>query len=402
MRAPRAALPSTYTSFFISNEGEARRGDDASFRAMSTPTFVARGIGGVEDLRAHLRDDRVLFGVLRFCFGRGTFARWKSVFVHFNGAETNVVRRGRANAMKHQLEETMGPCSVSVTFGAREECDTDGIVERLARVVSADGQQLQRGETPTDFVEKVTSMKADIAAQLVDAKRMLEENRASASRGTGKMRRLTLKEMGQDMSLRAASKAVRAESGPFNWYALRPDANGGSSVANAGTGSLDELTRWLPTDEVMFGLLRVGFGKGALRRVKHVFVHWSPENVNPLKRGQLNAHEEAIRRLVGSVNISHFATTLDELEPGALISKIKDKVIVDGEAADNVDDLYSLEAYMVSCEEETEILKKEMPEALEQESNSSSETEEKEPTFQEALDSVRSKSQPYNWMLCAL
>jgi len=75
---------------------------------------------------------------------------------------------------------------------------------------------------------------------------------------------------------------------------------------------------------------------------------------------------------------------------------------VDGEAADNVDDLYSLEAYMVSCEEETEILKKEMPEALEQESNSSSETEEKEPTFQEALDSVRSKSQPYNWMLCAL
>ena len=44
---------------------------------------------------------------------------------------------------------------------------------------------------------------------------------------------------------------------------------------------------------------------------------------------------------------------------------------------------------MVSCEEDTEMLKKEMPEALEQESNGSSEMEEKEPTFQEALDSVR-------------
>ena len=369
-------------------------------RSMAAPRFVARGIGGVEDLRAHLSDDRVFFGLLRFCFGRGTFARWKSVFVHWNGSACPVVRRGRANAMKNGMEETMGPCSASVTFGSREECDTDGIVERLARVVAADGERLQRGETPKDFVERMTTMKADIEEQLREAKRLFEE--ARGSRGSGKMRRLTLKEMGRDMSLRRASEAVRAESGPFNWYALRPDANGGSEVANAGTGSLDELTKWLPTDEVMFALTRIGFGKGALRRVKYIFVHWSPENVNPLKRGQFNAQEDAIRRLVGSVNISHFATTQDELDPRELIEKIKAKVVLDGEAADNVDDLYSLESYMVSCEEDTEMLKKEMPEALEEESNGSSEIEEKEPTFQEALDSVRSKSQPYNWMLCEL
>ena len=104
-------------------------------------------------------------------------------------------------------------------------------------------------------------MKADIEEQLREAKRLFEE--ARGSRGSGKMRRLTLKEMGRDMSLRPASEVVRAESGPFNWYALRPDANGGSEVANAGTGSLDELTKWLPTDEVMFALTRIGFGKGA-------------------------------------------------------------------------------------------------------------------------------------------
>ena len=33
----------------------------------------------------------------------------------------------------------MGPCSASVTFSSREECDVDGIVERLARTVAADG-----------------------------------------------------------------------------------------------------------------------------------------------------------------------------------------------------------------------------------------------------------------------
>lgn len=67
-------------------------------------TCVARGIGGVDDLRAHLDDAHVYFGVLRFTFGRGTFARDKFVFVHWNGSGCSVVKRGRANAQKQAVE----------------------------------------------------------------------------------------------------------------------------------------------------------------------------------------------------------------------------------------------------------------------------------------------------------
>lgn len=66
--------------------------------------YVARGIGGVEEMRASLDDSKVCFGLLRFVFGRGTFARVKTLMVHWNGSKCPVVRRGRANASKPLVE----------------------------------------------------------------------------------------------------------------------------------------------------------------------------------------------------------------------------------------------------------------------------------------------------------
>jgi hypothetical protein len=74
-------------------------------------------------------------------------------------------------------------------------------------------------------------------------------------------------------------------------------------------------------------------------------------------------------------------------------------VVLDGEAIDDVEDLFSLESYMVSCEDDAEAMKREFPDAIRE---GDGEEDEQEPTFEEALESVRDKSQPYNWMLCTL
>ena len=284
---------------------------------------------------------------------------------------------------------------MSMTFETREACDADRIVESLARVVVDDGALGAEGETPSDFEARVTTMKADVAAQLDEAKKMYEER----ARTGGAPRRLTLREMDRKMSFRDVANAVRADAGAFNWYLVRGDANGASEVFNAGGGSLDEMKKSLASDEVFFGLLRMGFGRGAFRRVKHIFIHWSGADVNPLKRGQHNANEEAIRKLVGPVNLSHFATEMDEMNLNDLLDKVKTKVVLDGEAIDDVEDLFSLESYMVSCEDDAEAMKREFPDAIRE---GDGEEDEQEPTFEEALESVRDKSQPYNWMLCTL
>ena len=282
---------------------------------------------------------------------------------------------------------------MSMTFETRVECTTDRIVEALARVVVDDGALGVAGETPSDFEARVTTMKADVKAQLDEARRMYER---TAKR---RLRRLTLREMDRKMALRDVAKAVRADAGAFNWYLVRGDANGASEAFDAGGGGLEEMKTSLASDEVLFGLLRMGFGRGAFRRVKHIFIHWSGADVNPLKRGQHNANEEAIRKLVGPVNLSHFATEIDEMNLNDLLDKVKAKVVLDGEAIDDVEDLYSLESYMVSCEDDEAAMKREFPDAIRE---GDGEEDEREPTFEEALESVRDKSQPYNWMLCTL
>ena len=364
-------------------------------RAMATLRLIARGVGGVDEMREALDDGAVSFGVARLRLGRGTFARYKSVFVHWSAPNAPVVRRGRANAMRGVVEARMSPCAMGVTLEAREECATDAVVEALARVCAKDEGE---GDSPRDFEERVATMRADVREQLAEAKRAFEETLANRS-GT-KLRRLTLREMSRRMTFREVAEAVRKSDGAFNWYLVRADANG-SEVFNAGGGSLEEMKASLPSNEVLFGLLRMGFGRGAFRRVKHIFIHWSGEDVNALKRGQYNAQEEAIRKLVGSVNVNHFATSMDEITLDALIEKVKTRVVLDGEASDDVDSLFNLESYMVSCEDDDDALRREFPEAIVQ-ANGNDEKDERQPTFEEALESVNSKSEPYNWLLCEL
>ena len=67
-------------------------------------------------------------------------------------------------------QERLSPFSMSMTFETREACDADRIVEALARVVVDDGALGAAGETPSDFEARVTTMKADVAAQLDEAK----------------------------------------------------------------------------------------------------------------------------------------------------------------------------------------------------------------------------------------
>jgi hypothetical protein len=84
-----------------------------------------------------------------------------------------------------------------------------------------------------------------------------------------------------------------------------------------------------------------------------------------------------------------------------LIEKIKAKVVLDGESSEGELDLYSLEKFMVAVEEDSEALKREFPEAAVAENGGATE-ESVEPTFGEALESVLSSKQPYNWFLCEL
>ena len=58
-------------------------------------SFVAAGAGSVNEMVKSCDESRVMFALLRFDLGTGSFARTKWVFLHWNGESTSAVKRGR-------------------------------------------------------------------------------------------------------------------------------------------------------------------------------------------------------------------------------------------------------------------------------------------------------------------
>lgn len=98
-------------------------------------------------------------------------------------------------------------------------------------------------------------------------------------------------------SLDAAVRLVRAELGAYNWVLLAPGPSGEAVLLDAGNGSVNQMAQTLRDDQVCFGMLRMGFGKGQFRRSKWIFVKFSGERVPALKRGLANAHDASMRQV---------------------------------------------------------------------------------------------------------
>ena len=57
---------------------------------------------------------------------------------------------------------------------------------------------------------------------------------------------------------------------------------------------------WPATKDVLFGLLRMGFGQGRLRRTKYVFIHAIGDKVPAVTRGKKSAQRPKMEELMGS------------------------------------------------------------------------------------------------------
>ena len=71
----------------------------------------------------------MLYGILRFKFGTGTFQRVKYLFVHFNGEGVSVVKRGQWNAKKGAAHEEVGSTHAEVKMTEVEQCTLDNVLD---------------------------------------------------------------------------------------------------------------------------------------------------------------------------------------------------------------------------------------------------------------------------------
>lgn len=191
----------------------------------------------------------------------------------------------------------------------------------------------------------IAQMKADYEAMIAAA--------AAGGSGGDVLKKLggrkTAAELG-GVDVARALEAVRAPMGHFNWMLMRPGRV--PEFFNAGSLSVDEMNKWLKDDEVLFGLLRMGFGAGIFRRVKWICIHWSGDKVTPVKRGQANALSKDMMKLLEPFSLTIHTSSHDDLALEAIIDRVRRAAVVDGKETDLAANPYSVDEFLKALREE--------------------------------------------------
>jgi hypothetical protein len=292
--------------------------------------------GGIPDMAKSMDDHTVQFGLLKLDIGSGSFKRSKMVFVHLQGENAGAVAKGRLNTLKGSVKTAVGATHAEVQLYSVDDCSTENVLEQLGSVMSMDDMG--------GF---------SIAKMTEDYEAMIASSGPAPSGGGDVLARAATRQTAAEMGTVEAAKALEAVKqplGPFNWALFKPSST--LDLHNAGSMSVNEMSKWLAADQVLFGLLRMGFGVGKFRRVKWICLHWSGESVSPVKRGRANALKKDILKWLEPFSLTVSASDADEMTLETIIDKVKRTAVVDGGTADADEDPFSMESFMKALREE--------------------------------------------------
>eukprot|EP00439_Symbiodinium_sp_Y106_P020551 s2168_g2.t1 len=334
--------------------------------SMDVPVVVlGAGDGGVEELQLWVDDSSVQWALLEFCVGQGPLARQRMIFLHVNGERCSPIARGRANELTPEVQRLMREglemgeaFHATVEVKTAEEVSLSNLLERVLPFFTVDGSD---GYTVkwlhSQYEQQLSSAKAAGTAAASSEPRSAtdaEQKSGGAVVEIGAYQASASLYNGRD-----ALKAVGEPMGAWNWVFFQADPVN-LKVVGGGIGSLEEMKSCYeshPTD-VLFGLLRLGFGAGRLRRTKYVFIHAVGAKAPVVARGRLSAERPKMEEVFGQfasasvmMEIQHLADlTLDNVVERVRRAAIVDDDILGRDAGSP--SVFSVEAFQKALQEE--------------------------------------------------
>jgi len=287
------------------------------------------------------------------------------IFLHVNGERCSPIARGRANELTPEVQRLMREglemgeaFHATVEVKTAEEVSLSNLLERVLPFFTVDGSD---GYTVkwlhSQYEQQLSSAKAAGTAAASSEPRSAtdaEQKSGGAVVEIGAYQASASLYNGRD-----ALKAVGEPMGAWNWVFFQADPVN-LKVVGGGIGSLEEMKSCYeshPTD-VLFGLLRLGFGAGRLRRTKYVFIHAVGAKAPVVARGRLSAERPKMEEVFGQfasasvmMEIQHLADlTLDNVVERVRRAAIVDDDILGRDAGSP--SVFSVEAFQKALQEE--------------------------------------------------
>ena len=109
--------------------------------------FVNAGSLSAPEMAKWLKEDAVLFGLLRMSFGAGRFKRTKWISLYWPGPKVGMVARAKATGARSGIKAKLGVTSVDIEATGLEDVALDIIIEKVKRSTAVDGAT-EAGDDP--------------------------------------------------------------------------------------------------------------------------------------------------------------------------------------------------------------------------------------------------------------
>lgn len=308
--------------------------------------FLASGTGSVSELKDHLKDDIVCYGLVRKIDRIDESDTIKFCFVQWIGENINRLLRARLGTHKGAVSAFFTPFHVDLIASDFNEID-DSIIQRLiqinsgteSRVLSDDKLVPSEKVIATKKVSNAPTHEPSISNDNTsnDEEVVSTNTNTSYVRSGGNTKNVkpiqklvssdTIElDFEDEEAVLNSIASVRSSDDGINWTLVTYNAPSKSKtlkLVSTGTGGIEEFIENLQDDIVGYGLVRLIEQIDQSETVKFCFVNWVGDNIHRMQRAVLSTHKGFVRNLFSPFHVDHECNRKDEISEEIIMAKIK-------------------------------------------------------------------------------
>jgi len=278
----------------------------------NTIRLIGSGSGGIEELKGHLTDDNIYYGLLRVTESVDEHQTVKFVFIYWLGPRVSTFRKAKVTTHKGAITSFFGQYHTDYEPSDLHELTHDEIMKRVSHASGTRSHVKETNLSGLDYSSTTpqgTLQRRGTAGSPV-AKKPASSPQKEAPRSVQNI--VTF--VGEDQ-MRQAIFSVRNDDNPTNWALISYDGPKSSNLIlkGSGTGGLDELREHLEPDTISYGILRRTNEFDGHITVKFVFVLHVDEKVPVIRKAKIVTHKGAITEFIGQYHVDVTISSPSEL-----------------------------------------------------------------------------------------
>lgn len=306
--------------------------------------FLGTGAGGVAELSTHLKDDNVVYALVRKIDKIDESETVKFAFVFWTGESVNRMLKARLGTHKGYVNGFFAPFHTDLNATQLNEVSDDIVLDLIrtasgskvhvldeARAAQIAGPAPTSNATPSSSAPTTNKTLTPSGTAAIGGRTTTSAAANRRSTNFGKSAPGSTSEtldllFEDEDACRAALADVRADATPTNWAILTYNAPSKSKTLKlhgSGSGGFEEFLNALQDDLVCYGLVRLTEVVDQSTTVKFVWVNWVGDNINRMQRALLATHKGFITKLFAPFHVDHECNKKDEISEAIIMAKIK-------------------------------------------------------------------------------